>query len=78
MAALKATEKLPVGSIPWLAEEKASALKIAEEESEDFAFCARNEVEWLNEHVADIFSENHMYVQQWTLNEDLTNAIIAA
>lgn len=64
MAGLKATDKLPVGSIPWLAEERASALKIAQEEAEDFGFCARNEAEWLNEHVAEIFSENHVYVQR--------------
>lgn len=63
MAGLKATDKLPVGSISWLAEERASALKIAQEEAEDFGFCARNEAEWLNEHVAEIFSENHVSVK---------------
>lgn len=70
MASLRATEKLPVGSIPWVAEERASAFKFAQEESEDFAFCARNEAEWLNEHVADIFSENHLCVQPTISNEN--------
>lgn len=69
MAALKATERLPVGSTQWLNEERTSALKIAQEESEDFAFCARNEAEWLNEHVAEIFSENQLYGQTYHSNE---------
>ena len=32
------------------------------QEAEDFAFSARNEVEWLNEHMAEIFSKNQLYV----------------
>lgn len=33
-----------------------------EQESEDFGFSARNELEWLNEHMADIFAKDQMYV----------------
>lgn len=52
--------RLPVGSAPWVAEERSSALEITQSEVEEFAFSARNEFDWLNEHMADIFSENQM------------------
>jgi hypothetical protein len=56
--------RLQVGSAPWVAEERSSALHIAQEEIEEFSFSARNEFDWLNEHMADIFSENQMSVDQ--------------
>lgn len=52
--------RLPVGSALWVAEERSSALDITKSEVEEFAFSARNEFDWLNEHMADIFSENQM------------------
>lgn len=45
-----------------MTEERASALQIADAETEEFTFSARNEVEWLNEHMAEIFSKNQVYV----------------
>lgn len=33
---------------------------MAEIEAEEYMFSARNEVEWLNEHMAEIFSENQV------------------
>ena len=60
MATVKATSRLQVGSTPWIAEERAAALQIAEAEAEEFAFSARNEVDWLNEHMAEIFSKNQV------------------
>ena len=60
MAATRANPRLQVGSQPWIAEERASALQIADAETEEFTFSARNEVEWLNEHMAEIFNENNM------------------
>jgi len=62
MAAIRANPRLQVGAPPWIAEERASALQIAEMETEEFTFSARNEVDWLNEHMAEIFSENQVYV----------------
>ena len=59
MAALRAS-RLQVGSTPWIAEQRASALQIAEAEAEEFTFSARNELDWLNEHMAEIFDENQM------------------
>lgn len=54
--------RLQVGSAPWVAEERSSAQNIAQDEIDEFSFSARNELEWLNEHMADIFSENQMSV----------------
>lgn len=61
---MRANPRLQVGSAPWISEERASALQIAEAEAEEFTFSARNEVEWLNEHMAEIFSENNVYVNK--------------
>lgn len=60
--AMRPASRAAVGSAPWCAEERSSALQIARSEVEEFGYSARNEVEWLNEHMADIFSENQMYV----------------
>ncbi|TVY14643.1 Inner centromere protein-related protein pic1 [Lachnellula arida] len=64
MAAMRANPRLQVGSATWIEEERASALQIAEAEAVEFTFSARNEVEWLNEHMAEIFSENNVNVAE--------------
>ena len=53
--------KVPVGSAQWIKEEREQVVHFREQEAEDFAFSARNEIEWLNEHMADIFSHNGVY-----------------
>ena len=58
--------RLPVGSAPWIAEERSSALQITQTEVEEFSFSARNEFDWLNEHMAEIFTENQMWVNGLT------------
>lgn len=60
MATLRTASRLPVGSAAWISEERASALQIADSEAEEFTFSARNELDWLNEHMAEIFSENQL------------------
>ncbi|KAK7748804.1 hypothetical protein SLS53_000828 [Cytospora paraplurivora] len=62
MAMRPGPPRLPVGSAAWCAEERSSALQVARSEIEEFSYSARNELEWLNEHMAEIFSENQMYV----------------
>jgi len=62
MATMRANPRLQVGSAQWITEERNSAVQVAETEAEEFTFSARNEVEWLNEHMADIFSKNQVYV----------------
>lgn len=54
--------RLQVGSAAWVAEERSGALQIAQSEVEEFTFSARNELDWLNEHMGAIFDENVMYV----------------
>jgi hypothetical protein len=60
--AMRGGPRLQVGSAAWIAEERDSALNIARSEIEEFSFSARNEMDWLNEHMAEIFSENQMCV----------------
>jgi hypothetical protein len=60
MASLRAASRLQVGSASWISEERASALQIVDAEAEEFTFSARNELDWLNEHMAEIFSENQL------------------
>lgn len=60
--AMRPASRAPAGSTAWCADERSSALDITRSEVEEFSYSARNEVEWLNEHMADIFSENQMYV----------------
>ncbi|KAH8173029.1 inner centromere protein, ARK binding region domain-containing protein [Sarocladium implicatum] len=57
MAAMRGP-RLQVGSAAWVAEERSSALQIIDTEVEEFTYSARNEVDWLNEHMAGIFDEN--------------------
>lgn len=64
MATMRANPRLQVGSALWISEERASALQIAEAEAEEFVFSARNEVEWLNEHMAEIFSNQNLCVNK--------------
>lgn len=60
MAAVRASTRLQVGSSLWISEERTSALQISEAETEEFTFSARNELDWLNEHMAEIFDENQL------------------
>lgn len=60
MAAMRGA-RLQVGSAPWVAEERSSAMQIAQSEVEEFSYSARNELDWLNEHMAGIFDENEVY-----------------
>ena len=59
MAAIRSRAQLPVGSAQWINDENDQAAQFCAQETEDFTFSARNEVEWLNEHMMDIFSKNH-------------------
>lgn len=62
MAATRPNKRLQVGSTGWITEERSNALQLAETETEEFTFAARNEIEWLNEHMAEIFTKNQVYV----------------
>lgn len=60
----RSTARLQVGSAAWIADERAAARQLAEAEVEEFTFSARNELDWLNEHMAEIFDENQLNVTE--------------
>jgi hypothetical protein len=51
-----------VGSAAWIAAEKENVLQLLQEEKEELVFPAQHEMEWLNEHMHEIFSKSHVYI----------------
>ncbi|KAH0553194.1 hypothetical protein GP486_006629 [Trichoglossum hirsutum] len=64
MAAVRSRALLPVGSSQWIANERDSVRQFTDAEVEEFAFSVRNEMDWLNEHMADIFSRQQLDVAE--------------
>lgn len=62
MSAAGARAYQPVGSAAWIAAEKENVMNLVEQEMEEVEFPVRHELEWLNEHMAEIFSRNQLYV----------------
>ncbi|KAK8188271.1 uncharacterized protein BKA78DRAFT_177964 [Phyllosticta capitalensis] len=54
--------KVAVGSAPWILSEQQQVNQLVDQEAEEFSYSVRNELEWLNEHMADIFSQNQLNV----------------
>jgi hypothetical protein len=52
----------PVGSAAWISGEKENVTRLVEQELEEVEFPVRHELDWLNEHMAEIFSNNQLYV----------------
>jgi hypothetical protein len=54
-----ARSKAPaIGSAQWVLDERHQSNDLVTQELEDFSYSMRNEFEWLNEHMAEIFSSN--------------------
>lgn len=51
-----------VGSAAWIAAEKENVAQLLEQEKEDIVYPAQHEMEWLNEHMAEIFNKNQLCV----------------
>lgn len=49
-----------VGSAAWIAAEKENVLQLLQTEKDELVFPAQHELEWLNEHMAEIFSKSHV------------------
>ena len=49
-----------VGSTGWIVAEKENVLQLLRQEQEEMTYPAQHEVEWLNEHMAEIFSRSHL------------------
>ncbi|KAI9672299.1 MAG: hypothetical protein M1831_002115 [Alyxoria varia] len=62
MAAARARAQAPVGSSKWVYDERKQADDIVQQEAEEFAFSARNDMDWLNEHMAEIFARGQLDV----------------
>lgn len=59
---MAARSKAPaIGSAGWVLEERHQSNALVAQELEDFGFSVRNELEWLNEHMSDIFANNGQY-----------------
>ncbi|KAJ5730377.1 uncharacterized protein N7483_004885 [Penicillium malachiteum] len=59
MATASARAQKPVGSAAWIAAEKENMADLVEQEMEEVEYPVRHEMDWLNEHMADIFSKGH-------------------
>ena len=51
-----------VGRAAWVAAEKENVLDLLREEKEELIFPAQHELEWLNEHMNDIFTTSHVNI----------------
>ncbi len=51
---------VPIGSSQWIQKEREQIAVYQDQEMEDFTFSTRNEFDWLNEHMAEIFSQNKL------------------
>ena len=71
---MRANSRLQVGSASWISEERSTALQLVHAEAEEFSFSARNDVDWLNEHMAEIFSKNQVSVNK-LLSKGITNTM---
>jgi hypothetical protein len=56
------SKALAIGSAGWILEERHQANALVAQELEDFGFSVRNELEWLNAHMADVLANNGQYV----------------
>ena len=57
---MAARTQVTVGSAPWISAEKENVLQLLNQEKEELVYPAQHEMEWLNEHMAEIFSESHL------------------
>ena len=61
MAASK-MKTAPVGGANWIQSERDQARVFVDQEAEEFSFSVRNDLEWLNEHMAEVLSNGSVYV----------------
>ncbi len=53
----------PVGSMGWIENEREHVSQLVEQEAEEFGYSVRNELEWLQEHMSDIFHRSNVYAE---------------
>lgn len=52
----------PVGSAAWISTEKENVSQLVEQELEEVEYPVSHEMDWLNEHMAEIFDNNQLCV----------------
>jgi hypothetical protein len=57
---MAARTQVTVGSAPWINAEKENVTRLLEQEEEELLYPAQHEMEWLNEHMAEIFCQSHL------------------
>ena len=60
MAALRSRAP-QIGTAQWILNERNQAQLFIDQETEELSFAAKNDMEWLNEHMDEIFSRNQLY-----------------
>ncbi|KAL8842901.1 MAG: hypothetical protein Q9170_000305 [Blastenia crenularia] len=65
MATKSKTVASAIGSTPWLDQENEQVAQFAAQEADDFAFSVRNELDFLNEHMAEVFSRNQVLLANY-------------
>jgi len=55
-------QQTPIGSAHWIEEESRLAEQYIDQEVEEFTYSVRNEIEWLNEHMLEVFSRGQLCV----------------
>ncbi|GKZ19723.1 hypothetical protein AbraIFM66951_009792 [Aspergillus brasiliensis] len=58
MATAGARAQKPVGSAAWISTEKENFMQLVDQEMEEIEYPVRHEMDWLNEHMAEVFSDN--------------------
>ena len=57
---MAARSALQVGTMAWVNAEKENIQQLLQQEKEELIYPAQHEMEWLNEHMAEIFSRNQL------------------
>lgn len=74
MAASRSIQQAPIGSAKWIEDESSLAQSYVSQEVEDFSYSVRNELDWLNEHMAGILEGTSLLVEL-ILKQNDTNTI---
>lgn len=59
---MNSSQTFPHGSAPWLVTEQGVVNQFMIEEVENFSFKVRNQMDWLNGHMEEIFAPGNVYV----------------
>ena len=71
MAAAGARNQKPVGSAAWVSTEKENVAQLVDQELEEVQYPVSHEMDWLNEHMAEIFNNNQLCVATVALVDPL-------